>query len=75
MGTTKRAAAKADFDQLAQTRREIKELTEAGKWRHQLRPGSPEYAAALETEEGLVRRIWGRLRAVGPQISPKSTRD
>jgi hypothetical protein len=75
MGMTNRAATRADSDKLAQTRREIKELTHAGKIRHQLRPGTPEYAAALETEEGLVRRIWRRLRAESPPVSSTSTED
>jgi hypothetical protein len=75
MGTTNGAAAKADFDQLAATRRETKELTDAWKRRHELRRGTPEYAAALETEERLAGRIWRRLRADIPPVSRTSTGD
>ena len=75
MGTTNRAAAKTIFEQLDQTRGEITELTEAWKRRHQLQPGTPEYVAALETEEGLIRRIWRRLRTDSPPVAPPSTGD
>ena len=74
MGTTNRAAARADFE-LDKTRGDIKDLTEAWKGRHQLQPGTPEYVAALETEEGLIRRIWRRLRADSPPLPPASTED
>jgi hypothetical protein len=62
MGTTGRRAARADLDEIAAVRREIKELADAWTGRHRLRRGTPEYAAALETEERLVTRIWRRLR-------------
>ncbi len=75
MGMTHRAAAKTDLDQLAETRREIKQLTDAWLRRHQLRRDTPEYAAALETEERLVSGIWRRLRADSPPRSPTSTED
>jgi hypothetical protein len=66
MGTRNGHAARADFDQVAETRRQIKELTDAWTQRHRLQRGTPEYAAALETEEHLITRIWRRLRRDGP---------
>ena len=65
MGTTDRPAAKAELDQVATTRLEIKELSDAWTRRHKIPRGTPEYAAALETEERLVTRIWHRLRPEG----------
>jgi hypothetical protein len=62
MGTRSGPIRKADFDQIAETRRQIKELTAAWNQRHELRPDTPEYARALEDEERLVKRIWRRLR-------------
>ena len=65
MGTSNRHAPQADLDQVATTRREIKELSDAWTRRHRTPRGTPEYAAALETEERLVTRIWRRLRPEG----------
>ncbi len=75
MGTTRGAAARTDLDQLVETRREIKELTDVWLRRHRLRRDTPEYAAALDTEERLVSRIWRRLRADSSPGSPTSTGD
>jgi len=69
MGTKSGPAARADFDHVAETRREIKELTDAWTQRHRLQRGTPEYATALENEERLVTRIWRRLRHDGPPRS------
>jgi hypothetical protein len=63
MGTTNISADRDDLDQIAQTRLEIKELGEAWASRHRLDRGTPEYVAALETEERLLTRIWRRLRS------------
>jgi hypothetical protein len=65
MGTKSGPAARADFDQVTETRRQVKELTDASTSRHRLKPGTPEYATALENEERLVTRIWRRLRKDG----------
>jgi hypothetical protein len=65
MGTQSGPAARTDLDQVVETRRQIKELSEAWTRRHKLRRGTPEYARALENEERLVNRIWRRLRADG----------
>ena len=67
MGTKSGPAARADFEQIDETRRQVKELTNAWTRRHQLRPGTPEYATALETEERLITRIWKRLRGDAPR--------
>jgi hypothetical protein len=75
MGTTNPHDARADLDQIAATRREIRELTDAWKRRHRLRRGTPEYSAMLETEERLVTRIWRRLRADGPPVQARPTQD
>jgi hypothetical protein len=75
MGTTNPHAARADLDQIAATRRDTRELTDAWTRRHRLRRDTPEYTAALETEERLVSRIWRRLRADSPPVSPTPTRD
>jgi hypothetical protein len=66
MGTKSGPAARTNVDQVAETRRQIKELSEAWTRRHELRRGTPEYARALENEERLVTRIWRRLRGDGP---------
>ena len=66
MGTQSGPDARTDFDQVVETRRQVKELSEAWTRRHRLRRGTPEYARALETEERLVTRIWRRLRGDGP---------
>jgi hypothetical protein len=63
MGRTKVAADPTDLEQIAPTRLEIKELTEAWASRHRLDRGTPEYDAALETEDRLLTRIWRRLRS------------
>ena len=65
MGTKTGPAART-VDQVVETRRQIKELSEAWTRRHELRRGTPEYANALRTEEQLVTRIWRRLRGDGP---------
>jgi molecular chaperone DnaK (HSP70) len=75
MGTTNLCASRAEREQIAQTRLEIKELTDAWTRRHRLRPGTPEYIAALETEERLVTRIWRRLRGDGQTTSRTSMGD
>ncbi len=75
MGTTNVPATRTDVDQFADTRREIKELSDASTHRHRLRYGTPEYDAALETEERLVSRIWRRLRSDGHPVSPPSPGD
>jgi hypothetical protein len=75
MGTPNGPAARADLDQIAETRRQIKELTAAWNQRHALRRGTPEYARALEDEERLVTRIWRLLRKDGPPSSRASIRD
>jgi hypothetical protein len=62
MGTRSGPAARADLDQVAETRHQIKELNAAWNERHGLRRGTPEYARALEEEERLITRIWRRLR-------------
>ena len=66
MGTTSGPATRTDFEQVDETRRQVKELTDAWTRRHRLRPGTREYATALETEERLITRIWKRLRAGSP---------
>ena len=66
MGTKSGPAARADFEQIDETRRQVKELTDASTKRHRLRPGTREYQAALETEDHLVTRIWKRLRGDAP---------
>ena len=66
MGTQRGPARRADLDQIAETRRQIKELTAAWNQRHGLRRQTPEYARALEDEERLVTRIWRRLRKGDP---------
>lgn len=62
MGTKSGPAARADLEQIDETRRQVKELTDASTNRHRLRPGTREYVTALETEDRLVTRIWNRLR-------------
>jgi hypothetical protein len=69
MGTTSRRAARADLDQIAAVRREIRELTDAWTRRHLLHRGTPEYVSALETEERLVTRIWRRFQGDDKRIS------
>ena len=46
-----------------------------GLRRHRLRRGTPEYHAALETEERLVSRVWRRLRTESPPVSRTPTGD
>jgi hypothetical protein len=75
MGTRSGPAERADLDQIAETRRQIKELTAAWNQRHVLRRGTPEYDRALEDEERLVTRIWRRLRKDGPSNARASTRN
>jgi len=75
MGTRNGPAAKADLDQIAETRQQIQELTDASTQRHGLRRGTPEYDRALEDEERLVTRIWRRLRKDGPSNARASTRN
>jgi hypothetical protein len=65
MGTRSGPSTRADFE-VAETRRQIKELTDAWTRRHRLPRGTPEYESALETEEHLVTRIWRRLQRDGP---------
>ena len=62
MGTKSGPAARSDFEYVVETRRQIKELTDARTRRQGLRPGTPEYATALEDEERLLTRIWRWLR-------------
>jgi len=71
MGTTNRRAARADLDQIAEVRLEIKELADAWTRRHRLHRGTPEYVAALEIEERLVTRIWRRFRPDGQRASSR----
>jgi hypothetical protein len=66
MGTKSGPAARTDVQQIDETRRQIKELSDAWTSRHRLRPGTREYATALEAEERLITRIWKRLRAGSP---------
>ncbi len=40
MGTKSGPAARADFEQIDETRRQVKELTDAWTQRHRLRPGT-----------------------------------
>ena len=75
MGTTNVPATGTDRDQFAETRREIRELSDAWTRRHRLRYGTPEYDAALETEQRLVSRIWRRLGSDGHPVSPLSPGD
>ena len=75
MGTRSGPARRADLDQIAETRRQIKELSAAWNQRHGLRPDTPEYARALEDEERLVTRIWRRLRKSDPSDARTSIRD
>ena len=75
MGTTNRHAARDDLEQIATTRREIKELTDAWTRRHRIARDTPEYAAALETEERLVTRIWRRLRPEGTPTARRPAAD
>ena len=75
MGTQYGPAARSDLDQIAETRRQIKELTDAWNRRHELRPDTAEYARALATEDRLVARIWRRLRKEGPSDARASIRD
>lgn len=42
----------------------VRALTDASTRRHRLARDTPEYAAALETEERLAERIWDLGRAI-----------
>jgi hypothetical protein len=75
MGTINGPAARADLDRIAQTRLEIKELTDAWTRRLGLRRGTPEYVAALESEEHLVTRIWRRLRTESTTATRRPIKD
>jgi hypothetical protein len=63
MGTKSGPSARSGLEHAVETRRQIKELTDAWTSRHELRPGTPEHARALEAEERLITRIWRRLRS------------
>jgi hypothetical protein len=75
MGTRNGPAARTDLDLIAETRLEIKELSDVWTRRHRLRRGTPEYVAALESEERLATRIWGRLRGEAQSRSRTRTED
>lgn len=75
MSTRNGPAARADLERIAETRLDIKELSDAWTRRHRLRRGTPEYDDALETEERLVTHIWRRLRAERLPRSRAPTRD
>jgi hypothetical protein len=73
MGTKSDAAARADLDRIAETRLDIKELTDAGTLRHRMQRGTPEYVAALETEGYLAARVWRRLRSDSQRAASRKT--
>ena len=75
MATMNGPAVRADRDLIAETRLEIKELTDTWTRRHRLRRGTAEYVAALETEDLLVTRIWRRLRADGTTATRTPIKD
>ena len=75
MGRTNPPARRDDLERIATTRREIKELTDAWNRRHLIARDTPEYAAALETEERLVTRMWRRLRPEGRPTTRRPAAD
>jgi hypothetical protein len=50
--------------------RGVRALTDASKRRHRLARDTPEYAAALETEERLADRIWDLGAALDRAAEP-----
>ena len=48
----------------------VRALTDASTRRHRLSRDTPEYAAALETEERLADRIWDLGRSIDVDAAP-----
>jgi hypothetical protein len=63
MGTASDFGGGTDLDLTAETRRQMRELREAGTRRHRLVRGTPEHEAALAAEEELQIRFWRWVRA------------
>lgn len=48
----------------------VRALTDASRRRHRLARDTPEYTAALETEERIADRIWDLGRAIDVDAAP-----
>jgi len=58
MATRNERARRTRSQRLDEILRGVRALTDASVRRHRLARGTPEYVAALETEEQLADRIW-----------------
>ena len=63
------------IEPVEEIRRQIAELTDASTRRHRLERGTPEYAAALETEERLANRVWRLGTSLGSIERPPEERE
>ena len=55
---TRKAPRDPGVEPVEEIRRQVAALTNASNERHRLERGTPEYEAALETEERLADRVW-----------------
>lgn len=65
MASGNKQAGRTGSQRLDEILRGVRALTDASKRRHRLTRDTPEYAAALETEERLADRIWDLGTAIG----------
>lgn len=63
---TRKAPSDSGAEPVEEIRRQVAALTDASTQRHRLQRGTPEYEAALETEERLADRVWRLGAALQP---------
>lgn len=63
---TRKAPADTAAGPVEEIRRQVAALTHASTERHRLQRGTPEYEAALVTEERLADRVWRLGAALQP---------